>query len=399
MPNNIFLKNNNDATTDSLFKSRENMKKEVYASLSETYTPMVTDHLFEEQYFGRLDEDKNSVFLSEKFLKEMTSSASGFIFAQDFVREAFNELSSYFKKGLLTNKLKTSGTPYGELNPKKAFVNSNKLYTDYFNKFSRVFIEYLREQGKNKEILNFKQFVVKLLDFMAEQPGSVLLTRTAFLKSKLCDSFITGLSVALMQDQFDNDFKKLETYLKDNNYSFFIESCRRHSFKVDKNAPWIIHFDFESPASLKYLSKYGLKDKSDMLEKRFYKSYLTDMKLLQSSLKHLYSLYISNEPSVDIVVAVDNCKSPILKNFIRKQAKSMDLEYSEYEWLRMYLDMRLLEENISLRQANYKNILFDIKNILQYGDGSGSSSSMAVLKRINEVINNNIVKDKKLLEY
>jgi len=386
----LYLKNNNEQTTDKLYESRENMKNNLYSSLSENYKPMVYDHFFEVPFYGRVDKNGNSVFPSEKFLKEVKSANGNFLFVHDFVRDAYNELESYYKKGLLTNKLKTTNSPYTSLNPKKAFSNSNKLYSDYLNRFSSIFVQYVRKNG-NKDILNFKAFVNKLIDFLSEQPGEVLLTRASFLKSKLCDQFISGFSISLMQDQYDNDKKKLETYLSDNNFSFFVDTCKRHCFSIDSNAPWVIHFDFNSPAAQKYLQKYNIQDYNDLLEKRFYKSYLTDLKLLKTILQHMYSVYLAVEPTEDIIVGINNCKTPVFKKIVKKEVTSVETEYSDFEWLRLYLDIRMLEEALVIKAAKYKHAVLDIQNILRYGDGSGGNDNFtASLEYINNFVNKSI---------
>jgi hypothetical protein len=400
----IFLKDSNDFDANQLFLSRENFKKEIYPLFIDRFQGMLYDQFLEKPYFGRADKDGNSIFPSEKFLKELDPKVSNFLFVHDFVKDAFIELDAYFKNGIGTKKLKTQQTPYASLLPRQTFISSNKGYSDYLNKFNIIFSQYLTSVYGKKKILNFNDFLDAFINFLKEQPGMVVVTRTKYLLSNLCDKFSSGFSIALSLDQYDNDLNKLEVYVKDNNFPFFLESCRRHSFSVDKNAPWLIHFDFNSPASKKYLDKYSLKDENDIYEKRFYKAFYSDITILKKFLIHCYSSYIINDPTINLVVDVDNCLSPKMQKITRENMnlQKLNLTYTDLQILKLYFDIRILEEKLELKKSKYDKTLVDTQNILRYGasvnDGNKFESALSFL---NDFIkkNKHTVKTEELLTY
>jgi hypothetical protein len=391
----IFLKDSNEFEANQLYLSRENFKNEIYPLFIDRFQGTLYDHFLEKPYFGKVDKDGNSIFPSEKFLKELDPKVSNFLFVQDFVKDAFLEMDTYFKRGIATRKLKVQQSPYSSLLPRQTFSNSNKSYTDYLNKFNLVLAEYLTTVYGKKRITNFSDFVEAFLNFLKEKPGLIVFTRTKFLLTNLCDKFSSGLSISLSTDQYDNDLNKLEVYVKDNNFPFFLESCRRHSFVVDKNAPWLLHFDFNSPASKKYLEKYSLTDENSVYEKRFYKAFYGDITILKKFLIHAYMSYISNSPSINVVVDVNDCLSPKIQTVAREamDLKKMNIVYSDMDILKLYFDIRILEENLQLKESKYNQIVLDAKNILVYGAVAGDRQKfISALAYVNEVINANKAK-------
>jgi len=394
----IFLKDSNDFEANNLILSRDNFKNEIYPKFIDRFQGMLYDQNFEKPLFGRIDKENNSIFPSEKFLKELNPKINNLLFVHDFVRDAYNELDVYFKKGVATKKLRSPGSPYSGILPVRSFISVHKQYSDYLSKFNLYLIDYVKTSYNKKEIINFKDYVKAFINFINLEKGTIFVTRTKFLGTNLSNSFMSGFSISLSNQQYDDDYSKLEIYVKDNNFPFFLESCRRHSFFVDKNAPWVIHFDFNSEAAQKYLSKYNLSDESDVYEKRFYKAFYTDISILKSFLHHSYTFYSINEPSIDTIVDINDCQSPIIKKQQREliSEKNVSNEYSEFEWLKLYFDIRLVEENITLNKAVYNKAVLDMQNVLKYGVVAGDQNKF---QSSQNFINNFIKLNKTQVDY
>jgi hypothetical protein len=378
----IFLKNSNNFNTRELFDSRQNYKN-IYTNFNKKYQNILYDKFFETPFYGRIDSFGDSVFPSESSLKELNPKISNFLFVHDFVKDAFSEMDSYFRSGLLTNRLNNSG-PYSSLIPRKTFSSVNKQYSDFLIKFNNAFFSYINNIYNKKNILNFKDYIFCFLNFLNEQPGIIIFTRSKFIQSNYCDPLTSGLSISLSLEGSDNDFNKLEIFLKDNNFPFFMESCKRHAFFIDKNSPWLINFDFNSPASIKYINKYNLKNKEEVFEKRFYKSFYTDLKIIKEFLHYSYNVYISSENKIDFVIDVDKCFSPVIEGILREpiSIKNAQQDYSNFEWLKIYFDILLVEEKIVIKQSKYNQILLDLQNILKYGTLVDSMSDRVISSQI-----------------
>lgn len=372
--NKYIFKDSNEYEAKDLFNTRESFKKNAYSNFKEKYQVILNDQLFEKPFFGRIDSNNHSIFTSEKFLKELSPKLKSFMYVQDFVKDAFGDLDEYYKKGLATKKIKTSGSPYAGLVPRKTFISVHKQYSDYVNKFTNILVPYIRRTYLSKEILGIEDFIDAFLNFLKEQPGEVIFTRSKYISSSLCNPMISGLSISLTMDDHSNDLAKYNLYLQDSNFPFFLESCRRHCFVVDKNAPWMIHFDFNSPYAKKYLDRYNLKNLDAVLESRFYKAYYSDIQIIKSFLVHAYAVYISAENVASFVVDIDGCNHPIIQKTTREVVSIDTLQtgrYNDLYWIKKYLDIRLLEESLELNSATYKQLLLDVQQILRYGSRNG----------------------------
>lgn len=368
------FKDSNEYEARDLFNTRDSFKKNAYSNFKDKYQVILSDQLFEKPFFGRVDSNNNSIFVSEKFLKELSPKLKSFMYVQDFVKDAFSDLDDYYKRGLATKKIKTSGTPYAGLVPRKTFISVHKQYSDYVNKFTNILVPYIRRTYLSKEILGIEDFIDAFMGFLKEQPGDVIFTRSKYISSSLCSSMISGLSISLTMDDHSNDLAKYNSYIQDSNFPFFLESCRRHCFVVDKNAPWMIHFDFESPYAKNYLDKYNLPNFNTVLESRFYKAYYSDIQIIKSFLVHAYAVYISAENVASFVVDIDGCNHPIIQKTTREVVSIDTLQtgkYNDLYWIKKYLDIRLLEESLELNNATYRQLLLDVQQILRYGSRSG----------------------------
>ena len=217
-------------------------------------------------------------------------------------------------------------------------------------------IEYcLLDLEKNSDYVDF------FINFLKQQKGLIIFTRTKFIKSKLCPLSTAGFSISLSAQDHDNDVKKVNSFVSDANFPFYLECSRRYGFLVDKNAPWMLHFDFNSKRSQEQLTKFSLKDKDDVIDKRFYRSFFTDIKILKTFLHHSYTTYVLNDNVSSFVVDISDCNSPVIDAKEKQNIKLEDLDkrFDNKFWLKLYFDVRLTEEKIELQQAKYNNILFD----------------------------------------
>jgi len=271
----------------------------------------------------------------------------------------------------------------------------HKNYTNHLTRYNFAIINYIKQTNSEKKIKSFKDFVKYFMFFLKQYPGLLIITRSKFIKSKFNPPMSTGLSIELASEDFDNDLKKFNTYVRDENFPFLVECCKRFSFLVDKDAPWRIHFDFNSPQSLVYMKRYGLNSKKDFFDKRYYKAYYTDIKIIKNFLMHIYKTYTQNDNILSFVVDVNSCNAPVLETIEMPNIteKQIDLDFDDMFWLKYYFDIRILEEKINFSNAAYKKIVLDVENILKYGRVINDVSRYeTALSYLNAEINANINK-------
>lgn len=388
----IRLKDSNDYDAKELLDSRETYKKELFNFIKQKNQASLYEHFIENQYYGKIDENNNSIFPSERFFSGLPETINNFLFAQDFVVDAFNDMASYYSRAYTLQRNKTTGSPFNKIYPFSAFVSMHKNYTNHLSKYNFAIIDYIKQTNSEKQIKSFKDFVKYFMFFLKQYPGLLIVTRSKFIKSKFNPPMSTGLSIELASDSFDDDLKKFNTYVRDQNFPFLVECCRRYSFLLDKDAPWRIHFDFNSPQALTYMSRYNLKSKKEFFDKRYYKAFYTDIKIIKDFLMHVYKTYTQNDNILTFVVDVNSCNSPILETIEMPNInqRQMETDFDEMFWLKYYFDIRILEDKINLSDGTYKKILVDTENIFKYGRLVNDTSRYnAALNYLNTIINAN----------
>ena len=299
-------------------------------------------------------------------------------------------MAEYYDRGYKLKKLDRNSPTLARLQPIGAFASMHKNFTNYLNTFNFALVEYVKQTKSGKNILTFTDYVDFFINFLKQQKGLIIFTRTKFIKSKLCPLSTAGFSISLSAQDHDNDVKKVNSFVSDANFPFYLECSRRYGFLVDKNAPWMLHFDFNSKRSQEQLTKFSLKDKDDVIDKRFYRSFFTDIKILKTFLHHSYTTYVLNDNVSSFVVDISDCNSPVIDAKEKQNIKLEDLDkrFDNKFWLKLYFDVRLTEEKIELQQAKYNNILFDTYNILRYGTATRRVETYDLaLEYLNTTIN------------
>lgn len=360
------LKSDDDLEANQLYLAREQYKTSI-DFVDPYFHSVFVDRYNEDVGLLTTDRDGASIFLSENFLFELPPKKENFIFVHDFVKEAFKDLDAYYSRGLASGKLNKKTSNYMSLAPLKGYTGIHKNYSVYLTNYRNILLSDLRSRKLDKKILTFTSFVDFFLQFLTLEKG-IYFTRSAFIKSKLSDPFADGLTIALGASEMSNDIKKYESYTLDPNFPFFLESCRRFSFLINKNAPWIIHFDLYSPKGAEYMKNVKINNINDLKEKRYYKSFYSDIQVMKDFLEHAYSIFVLDAEAVDFVTSIDRCGNPIIdRQFKEKNVKDAISKLSESYWLKIYFQVRLIEENIELSKDKFDVYFTEIKNTLEYG--------------------------------
>lgn len=382
----IKLKDNDDLEANQLYLAREQYKTTINF-LDPYFHDVFVDRHIEDIGLLTKDSDGGSIFVSENFLYELPPKKENFIFVHDFVKTAFNEMDSYYNRGLATGKLNKKSSNYMSLTPLKGYTGIHKNYSVYLTNFRNILLSDIKARKLDKKILTFKAFVDFFMQFLTQEKG-IYFTRTAFIKSKLSDPFADGLTIALGQSEFSNDLKKYQNYTLDPNFVFFLESCRRFSFLINKNAPWIIHFDLYSPKGREYMKNVKINSIEELKEKRYYKALYSDIQVLKDFLEHAYSIFTIDAEAVDFVTSIDRCGNPVVERaFKQKNIKQAITGLPDIYWLKKYLQIRLIEEDIYLEQNTFETYMTDIKNVLLYGTRHNDPNKFhSALKRIQLIL-------------
>jgi hypothetical protein len=367
------LANNNSKTYD-IFNQRLKYKRELYPNLLK-YKIYPIDFWYEKKLYGRVDQYKNSIFLSETNLKQF-DNISETIFCVDFVVDSFNDFIELMKKGNRNGAVINRG-PYFNIEPKRGWENINVLYHAHMEQIYKIFttsyIE-LNENRKNK-IFSFVDFVKEFKIFGRDLiNNSFPITHSQFVVSNYSTPLISGLIIEIQKEKHDNDTVKVNKYLNDPNFDFYVNSARKFGFIIDKNAPWRLVSDVTSPKTHEYMKKYGInifdfETAGDIFDTYYYKSSDYDVEFLITYLIQFYNSYVRHYPYIKksyLDINSNNIKTDI---YYRKEEneenlrESLDVNF----WIELYYYFRLLETN-SFNPSSFKKDIKKIFSISKYLD-------------------------------
>ena len=311
--------------------------------------PKIFDFWYKSLYYGRLNRNKEAVFLSETNLKQLPNEEET-LFAIDFVVDAYNDFVEFYDKQKILGKISQTGFYY-EFKPQRAWLSVNKLHHEYMSRIYNIFVTiFLQDFRRADKIRSFKDFVVFFLEMIKEQAPNMPITRTGYLLSRYCSPMVTGLIVELDSASHAEDRDKRIKHIEDVNFDVFRYIARKYGFSVDKNAPWRLVANIGTPEMQKYMEEYGLsrkpKTETDLFDVYYYKSYFQDIDLLRQYLMQYYNAFVIAYPfakqvsleGADTTVFTTSRRDPITKEVFKDQ-------FDDLFWLKTYYQIRMLESN------------------------------------------------------
>jgi hypothetical protein len=233
-------------------------------------------------YYGRINEAGDAVFLSEAFLKPLSSSKE--MYALNFVSEAFLEWIEHFT---LIMKKKGRGEALKSLKASKAWTSIHDLYHTYTeNKFER-FTRYISQYEINKEIKNFNDFMEYFLKFN-EIERNLPVCRSSFISSKYCNPFVSGMVISLETTNQSDDSAK-QRFISEPDFELYTKTLSKFGFRVNKNAPWVIIADLKSKYMKEKIKKFT---EGNLYDDFFYAAWESDMEPLRRYLIHYYNGFV-----------------------------------------------------------------------------------------------------------
>ena len=243
----------NDLPAHRLFEERQ-MYKDVPYFMG---LPDLMDSWYDKLYFGRVDRIQNGIILKKdpNHLKEIPSE-KGNIFALNFVADAFEALKRYMRAWGDAGKITTISLYY-DLTAVSALENPYRNLDALRRIWSKALAARIVDNPeRDKKTLDFKSYVRELLSYMKAGSNRRPLTVTGYMVSNFSTPMNTGLSIQLALENYGTDATKLNKYILDPNFRFFVKAARKFGFYVDRNAPWRIIADPFSTPMLQRMAPY-----------------------------------------------------------------------------------------------------------------------------------------------
>jgi hypothetical protein len=186
------------------------------------------------------------------------------------------------------------------------------------------------------------------------------ITRSSFIATSICPHTTTGLIIELGDKDHSEDTLKVEEFIKDPGFEFYRNAAHKFGFRVDKNAPWRIITDINSPNMQWYMSNYGVKTMLELFDMYYYRAYHWDLPLLRGYLIQFYNSYIEAYPQVKEIRSKSNGTSYVVLSDRMPISETEDLFEDKY-WLQYYYLLRIKEKKF---KWNNKVIDKEIKKVL-----------------------------------
>ena len=331
--------------------------KDVF-NLRETYESVFPDIVYSYDFnskgnnlYGRIDGDRDIVHANEFYLKQVSSTKSENLFCLNFVADAFEDLRDTIKVQY-ANRLQPDDFFTTDWDAYSAWQSPHSFYDNKMSDLNQVFSRGTLFANDNKDqIRNIEDFIKLFLDkFYVSMNGNIPITKSGVLTSKYYNPSATGLCVEISDTGFGLDSVKFDKFIKSPNFEFYLLAAADHGFFVDKNAPWRLIANLQSPRMQQYMSLNEI-DSTNVFDTCFIKTYKYDVQNLKVYMKQFYDSFLSTSPYyIEKIPIFSTLKCPPDKIQDNISKLREVLTYEEYEqkyddafWLKLYYRLKLNE--------------------------------------------------------
>ena len=249
---------------------------------------LLLDTWYQYSNYGLLNDSFEPVILNND---EFNSSLTPFgdyttpgLSAASFVTRAFQNFREYYVAKTQLARLDFPEFIQAAI-PRSAYVDFDTAYIGYISGKINVYADLVLGEMKD-----FEQFEEILFSLISSNIEKFPITRSGFLLSSECPNSVSGLTIELAELQFYSDVEKSQLF-NSHEFKCFAELVTSLGFYLDKNAPWRLIANLESPIMRGYISDYQPETTPEnILNKTFrQKTHYEDI----SSIYHFYASVLS----------------------------------------------------------------------------------------------------------
>ena len=249
---------------------------------------LLLDTWYQYSNYGLLNDSFEPVILNND---EFNSSLTPFgdyttpgLSAASFVTRAFQNFREYYVAKTQLARLDFPEFIQAAI-PRSAYVDFDTAYIGYISGKINVYADLVLGEMKD-----FEQFEEILFSLISSNIEKFPITRSGFLLSSECPNSVSGLTIELAELQFYSDVEKSQLF-NSHEFKCFAELVTSLGFYLDKNAPWRLIANLESPIMRGYILDYQPETTPEnILNKTFrQKTHYEDI----SSIYHFYASVLS----------------------------------------------------------------------------------------------------------
>jgi hypothetical protein len=344
------------------------------------FEPTPVDFWYGKLFFGRVDGDGVVVYPSETNFKQIPTDSGDTFWAFDFVVDAFSDFQSHFRKAIIKGLISEDNN-ISAIEPTRAWVNIHEEYHLYMkDTYNSLVTSWFQLEQRNSKIKNFSEFLHEFMEYVGVHAKTVPITKSSYILSRYFTPLSSALIIEISDDDHSNDIVKQTSWVKDPNFTFYKKAAANFGFLIDKNAPWRLVADINSPIMKKYMEPYGVSNAVDLFERYYYKSHFYDIETLKIYLVEMYNAYVQAYPHAKIFRTKMKGAGGIktVSKLISRHATNLsnvNQQFSPEFWLKTYYYIRLremkeprdpVEFNKKLKKILQQYKLFDFDFALSY---------------------------------
>ena len=291
--------------------------------------------------------------------------------AANYVVDAFNAMAQQFDKCALLGKIDASDPYLSNLVVHRSYENPRLMYERYYDSYIEAMADTLTAAGV--QVKDFGHFMDEMYSVVANSARTMPFTYPAFVKSRRCPVSISGLSIDIAPLDPNNDVDKINHFYNSKNWDFYVNTCRSYGFMVDENIPWRMVADIGSSEMIQRARKYNMNSTGRILNTHYVPAYRSFYHRFKERLLVLY-----NRIKPAVIIEIEECDGRVRNKLTYPQVyaniNEIKARYTEEVFLRLYCNLRFLEEESTFTE-NEKEIMID--DVIEIAYGRDANTALA----------------------
>ena len=326
----------------------------------------------ENLFYGRVDPSYNVVEPNRNHLEPISGDSTSRVVVLSFVADAFKDFLSEYRKRSTSGNIRGENPTFTNLAPKQGYVNPSAAYKKYVSRIYHEFVSSYLGQKKEFAINSFEDFVGEFLNFLKirSKKANNPITKSAFLVGNRMSPMSSGLCIEIDRQDHAEDALKVNRFIKDVDFEFYSQLATKYGFLIDKNAPWRMVANVNSPEMLAYSTARGagstLTSGLDHFFARFFRIvFLDELEEFRTQFLQSYNTFVdANSVTKNAyvkngeIVIEQKTRSPITR-------EEYDLAYGTAYWFNTYVQIKNIETGAGYSDAELRRIVKNASDLFK----------------------------------
>ena len=334
--------------------------------------------LSEIAFYGRVSANNISEPMTPyaPYLKSLRSR-KGAAHVLNFVADAFKRLQQDYLGYITSGALVSDDQFSPEISAVKGYVPIDRLYHEMQEEFYNIFAGYLKTNNIKHKIQNMDDFLKEIF-YLFDLYGGFPFTKSAFIMSRYCSPLISALGVEVRDIPYSDDEPK-KKFIDSPNFSCYTNLAAKHGFMIDKNIPWRLMADLNSPAMQSYAQAYedAAVDPVSISNLFYVQVAVNELDIFKSYILRHYNQFVKENP-INITVSHSSAgQTKTRQSRLKMTKEKFNQIYDDSYWLEPFAKIRNMETGIGYSEPGMTAIIRVAKDIQKTLD---TASAMGYIK-------------------